>query len=67
MPKRLSPSEQLRRIIRGSGMSLLELHRETGLQPAAISRFLNGHSSMTMASVDRLAQVIDIHVKQGKK
>lgn len=59
-PQATSPSQQLRRIIRESGHGVRKIERMSGVSAAALSRFLNGKTSLTLDRLDRLAGVFDL-------
>ena len=53
-------SEQVRAAIRSSGMTRADLCHRTGLEQAALSRFVNRKTGLTLASLDRLAEVLNL-------
>jgi len=46
-------------------MSRYQIAQSSGVSEAALSRFVNGHSSLTLASADKLAKVLDLTVVTG--
>jgi transcriptional regulator with XRE-family HTH domain len=57
-------TEQVRRAIRDSGLSLYALQRLTGVQPSATSRFLRGQRTITLETLDALADVLGLSLVQ---
>ena len=66
-----SPSEQLREMIRATGLGPRELSRavaesegegSTGLDPGVIRRFLAGQRGLTTESIDRLGPVLGLQL-----
>ena len=53
-------SGQLRYIIQGSGLSLTELARRTGVDSGILSRFMRGKRTITLETVDRLSQELGL-------
>jgi transcriptional regulator with XRE-family HTH domain len=58
VPDRLS--DQLRHLIRGSGISRYRLAQDTGIDQAMLSRFMAGKGGLSMNSIDALAAVLRI-------
>lgn len=54
--------DQIRRAVRTSGTSLNQLSRETGIDRAALSRFVRGDRGLSMGALDRLADFLDLGV-----
>ena len=59
-------TRQVRAAIRASGLSQADLCRRAGLEEAALSRFLSEKTGLTLASVDRLAEVLDLDLVSRK-
>ena len=66
-------SDQLRDVIRSCEVSRNELGRQTGVDPAVLSRFLQGKQGLSQATIDALGEyfrlrlvVEDEHVKKQK-
>ena len=51
-------SDQLRKAILASDKSCYRIHKETGIAPSVLSRFLNHQHGLSMASVDKLCECI---------
>lgn len=54
-------SEQIRDAITSSGLSLYRIAKESKLDPAALTRFMQG-KSLTLTSVDRIAGVLGLKI-----
>ena len=55
-------SEQLRRFIKNSGLSLYQLERETGVHNSMLSRFLRGERGLRLESVDALSKYLKLRL-----
>ena len=62
----LTLSEQLRAAIAESGQSLQQLAQESGVDVAALSRFVRGERTLTMTTADRLAAYLKLQVTSAK-
>ena len=60
--RRVKLSDQIRRAIDAAGVSRYSICRTTGIGPAAMSRFMQGRQGMTLANLDRLADVLGLAV-----
>jgi len=56
-------SEQLREAIGKSSLSPYELAEASGVDRSVLSRFLNGKRSITLDTVDRLAEVLKLRLE----
>jgi transcriptional regulator with XRE-family HTH domain len=56
------PSEQLRKIIRTSGMTRYQIAKESKVSEATLSRFMARKSSVTLDVVDALAGVLRVSI-----
>lgn len=57
-------SDDLRREIRDSGLSQLELSRQSGVPQGAISKFLAKKYGLTLVNVDKLALFFGLRLKK---
>lgn len=57
-----SVSDLVRLAIADSGLSLNELSRRTGVDPAALSRFMSGERGITLETFERLADEVRLRV-----
>lgn len=55
-------SEQLRAAIEASNLSMLGLCRETGIDRAAMSRFVNRKAGLRLETVDRIVEVLGLRL-----
>jgi transcriptional regulator with XRE-family HTH domain len=55
-------TDAVRRAIRESGRSLRDLERETGIEPAQLSRFMNRKGGMSLEALDRLAGALRLMI-----
>ena len=60
--KRTSISEQLRRAITESGMSRYRVAQLSGIDHAAMSRFMAGTTGLTTNSVDKLCEALSLEL-----
>ena len=60
--KRLSFSEQIRRAIDGAGVARNRIVVASGIDQAALSRFMAGKVGLSLESLDRLAVVLGLDV-----
>ena len=60
-------TDQLRRAIRASGKSRYWLSGESGVDKAALSRFMAGKATLTLPSLDRLAEVLGLELRKKRK
>ena len=55
-------SDQLRWMIERSGVSRYQLWQQTGIDQAALSRFMAGKGGLSMESIDSLASVLRLRL-----
>ena len=60
--KRQSITDELREAIRSSGLSCYRIWQESGVNKAALSRFMSGQRGLLLESVDRIAAVLGLHI-----
>ena len=65
--KRLTFSDELRRAVDDCGRSRYRICRELGIAESTLSRFMSGERGLTMKCLDRLAELLDLHVAAGKR
>ncbi|MBX9769906.1 MAG: helix-turn-helix domain-containing protein [Candidatus Obscuribacterales bacterium] len=61
---KLTLSDQLRREIRNSGLSAYAIARLIEIDKAAMSRFLNGKSGISLDAIDRLGQLLGLWLEK---
>jgi transcriptional regulator with XRE-family HTH domain len=49
-------SEQIKKEIQMCGVTRYRISQETGIDEAALSRFMSGERGLSMAAIDRLAE-----------
>jgi len=59
-------SDEIRRAIDCSGLSRYEICKRAAIDKAAMSRFVAGTVGLTLATIDRLADVLGLQVESGK-
>ena len=59
-------SDQIREAIEGSGLSRYRICRDTGIDQAAMSRFMAG-TGITTDTIDKLADYLDLEIIQKQK
>jgi predicted transcriptional regulator len=57
----MTPSDQLRRIIRQSGMTRYQIAKASGVPQSSLSRFMDGKHTST-DTIDRLAKVLKLEI-----
>jgi transcriptional regulator with XRE-family HTH domain len=55
-------SDQIREAVNASGMSRYAICKAIGLNQGAMSRFMSGKGGMSMAALDRLAELLGLRV-----
>jgi transcriptional regulator with XRE-family HTH domain len=60
-------SDQIREAVNASGMSRYAICKAIGLNQGAMSRFMSGKSGMSMAALDRLAELLGLRVVDGRR
>jgi plasmid maintenance system antidote protein VapI len=58
-------SEEIRDAVRESGRSGYDIAKHMNVAPSTLHRFMHGQCGLSMALLDRLAEVLDLHVKVG--
>ena len=60
-----SISEEIREVIRRSGWTVYRVAKEAKVPASTIHRFMSG-TGLSMGTLDKVAEVFDLHVTQGK-
>lgn len=63
----MKASETVRKAIRESGLSLNELGRRTGVEPAVLSRFVRGERGIGLTTFELLAGELGLVVSTKKR
>lgn len=66
-PKDTPLSEQLRKIIEAVPISRYRIAKEAKVDASQIHRFLNGKGKLTTDSLDRIGQVLKLHLTSELK
>lgn len=62
----MSIKQQLEAYMRGSGKSAYRICKDTGLDQAAMSRFLSGKQGFDLSTIDKLADYLDLELTHRK-
>ncbi len=60
-------SDQIRELVKSSGYTRAEIHRETKIDEATLSRFMNGERGLPMKTLDKLASFLRLEVVRKDK
>jgi plasmid maintenance system antidote protein VapI len=60
-------SDQVRDAVIASGMSHYAVAKALGVAESTISRFMNAKGGLSMEYLDRLGELLDLHVVSGKR
>jgi predicted XRE-type DNA-binding protein len=60
-------SDEIREAVDASSMSRYAICKELGILQSSLSRFMSGKGGLTMASLDALAVLLDLHLATGKR
>jgi transcriptional regulator with XRE-family HTH domain len=60
-------TDQLRRAVKGCGLTRYRIAKEIGVSESLLSRFMSSESGLSFAVLDRLAELIGIGVVLTKK
>jgi transcriptional regulator with XRE-family HTH domain len=64
--KRIPLSEQIRRAIRSSGMTRYRICKEIGLTQPSMTRFMADVASLSLDTIDKIAELLDLNIVAGK-
>lgn len=65
--KRKPISEQLKDLILNADVSRYRIAQETGLTEAALSRFVNGVAGLSLDSIDKIGEYLDLEITTRKQ
>jgi transcriptional regulator with XRE-family HTH domain len=65
--KRRSLDDIVRDTIASSGLTRYEISKRSGVPESALSRFMSGERSMTLATLDKLLDVIGIELRKKSR
>jgi len=60
-------TDEIREAIDGCGMSRYRLCQELGIPQSTLSRFMNRKAGLAMATLDRIAALLDLHLAVPRK
>jgi hypothetical protein len=60
-------TDQIRDSVQESGLTCYRICAETGINKASMSRFLNGQRGLSLAHLDRLAELLGLRIAKGRK
>ena len=60
-------SDQIRQAVTTCGRSRYQIFKATGIDQAALSRFLAGQSGLEMATLDTLADYLNLNIQASKR
>ena len=60
--KRHTFGDEVRQAVRDSGRSQCALAKQLGINKGSMSRFMSGKSGLAMKTLDRLADLLDLHL-----
>jgi hypothetical protein len=67
MAKKRTPlSEQIRRAIRGCGMTRYRICKEIGLTQPSMTRFMADAASLSLDTIDKIAELLELNIVAGK-
>lgn len=66
MRKQRTFTDEIREAVKASGMSRYAICKAIGLDQAVMSRFLHGKSGLGCDTLDKLAVLLNLHIRKGK-
>lgn len=64
---RLSFSDQIRRAVERAPLTRYRIAQESGIAESSLSRFVAGEQGLSVGNLDKLAEVLDLRVIEGKR
>ncbi len=65
--RRVMLSDQVRQAVDDCGMTRYAIWKATGIDQASLSRFVAGERRLSMDSLDRLADLLDLNITTGRR
>jgi len=62
--KRQDVETQLKHFIKTSGMTCYRLSKISGVEPAQLSYFMNGHRSLSLPAVVKLCRALNLELRK---
>ncbi len=66
-PKPTTLTDQLRHFIEAGEMSRYELSKITGIDKAVLSKFVHGKCGLSMQSLDKIGEILDLQIIKKPK
>jgi transcriptional regulator with XRE-family HTH domain len=60
-------TDQIRSAVRESGLTCYQICKETGIDKASMSKFLSGQRGLSLAHLDKLAELLGLRITKGRK
>ena len=67
MTRKVLLSDQIRAVVEKSDLSRYRICKETGIDKGAMSRFMSGDVGLSLDSLDRLADLLDLRISTSPK
>ncbi len=64
--RRKALSDQVRQAVKASDLSRYRIWQETGIDQGALSRFVRGKVGISLEALDKLADLLDLHITTGQ-
>ena len=65
--RRMKLSDEVRAAVAASGLSRYRIAKGLGIAESTMSRFMSGQGGLSMEYLDRLAGLLDLHVRTGRR
>ena len=65
--KNTSLTDQLRQLIETAEISRYQLWQQTGIDQAVLSKFVNGKGGLSMESLDKIGEVLNLQITKSSK
>jgi transcriptional regulator with XRE-family HTH domain len=62
--KRTTLTAEIREAIAASGMTRYRICKKLGIAQSVLSRFMNHKGGFTLGTLDRLAELLDLHLER---
>jgi transcriptional regulator with XRE-family HTH domain len=63
---RLKFSDEIRKAVDAASLTRYRICKEIGVSQSLLSRFMSGENWLGQGTMDRLAELLDLHVAGGK-
>ncbi len=60
-------TDQIREAVKHSELTHYEICRRTGINKASMSRFVNGHGGLSLAHLDKLAELLGLRIATTRR